>query len=59
LFSSLSVDSAPIALVIAGGCSNKSSPPPKLGYSTALKELRNRFNKDKGKVRMLLILSPT
>jgi DNA-binding helix-hairpin-helix protein with protein kinase domain len=28
-------------------------------YSTDLKELRARFNRDKGKVRMLLLLSPT
>jgi hypothetical protein len=46
-------------LVIAGACSNKSNSPPKLSYSTDLKELRDRFNKDKGKVRLLLILSPT
>lgn len=46
-------------LVTAGACSNKSNPPPKLSYSTDLKELRDRFNRDKGKVRVLLILSPT
>lgn len=46
-------------LVAAGACSNKSNPPPKVGYSTDLKELRDHFNKDKGKVRLLLILSPT
>jgi hypothetical protein len=28
-------------------------------YSTDLKELRTRFNKDKGKVRLLMLLSPT
>ena len=46
-------------LALAGGCSKKASPPPKLSYSTDLKELRDRFNQDKGKVRLLLILSPT
>jgi hypothetical protein len=46
-------------LALAGGCSNKASAPPKLIYNTDLKELRDRFNKDKGKVRLLLILSPT
>ena len=44
---------------LAGGCSKKASAPPKLGYSTDLKELRDRFNNDRGKVRLLLILSPT
>ena len=29
------------------------------GYSTDLKELRAEFNRDKGKVRLLLLLSPT
>jgi len=28
-------------------------------YSTDLKELRAQFNRDKGKVRLLLLLSPT
>jgi len=28
-------------------------------YSTDLKELRDRFNRDKGKVRLILLLSPT
>jgi hypothetical protein len=28
-------------------------------YSTDLKELRDRFNQDKGKVRLILLLSPT
>jgi len=46
-------------LAIADGCSKKVSAPPKLSYSTDLKELRDRFNNDKGKVRLLLILSPT
>lgn len=46
-------------LALAGGCSKKASAPPKLSYSTDLNELRDRFNNDKGKVRLLLILSPT
>jgi hypothetical protein len=29
------------------------------GYSTDMKELRAKFNRDKGKVRLLLLLSPT
>jgi len=28
-------------------------------YSTDMEELRTRFNQDKGKVRLLLLLSPT
>jgi hypothetical protein len=28
-------------------------------YSTDLKELRDGFNRDKGKVRLILLLSPT
>jgi hypothetical protein len=28
-------------------------------YSTNMNELRERFNQDKGKVRLLLLLSPT
>ena len=28
-------------------------------YSTNMNELRDRFNQDKGKVRLLLLLSPT
>ena len=43
-------------LALADGCSKKASAPPKLSYSTDLKELRERFNNDKGKVRLLLIL---
>jgi hypothetical protein len=46
-------------LLIAGACSKKASSPPTASYSTDLKELRDRFNTDKGKVRLLLILSPT
>lgn len=46
-------------LVIAGACSKNTNSPPTVSYSTDLKELRDRFNKDKDKVRLLLILSPT
>lgn len=28
-------------------------------YSTDMKELRNKFNQDKGKVRLFLLLSPS
>ena len=45
--------------LIVSACSQKSSAPPKLSYSADLNELRQRFNADKGKVRLLLILSPT
>ena len=37
----------------------KSSPSQKSGYSIDLKELRDQFNADKGKVRLLMLLSPT
>ena len=37
----------------------QSSPSQKLGYSADLNELRKRFNADKGKVRLLMLLSPT
>ena len=46
------------SLLIVGSCS-KSSGPAKLSYSSDLNELRNHFNLDKSKVRLLLILSPT
>ena len=46
-------------LLIAGACSKKAASPPSLSYSNDLNELRDRFNKDKGSVRLLLILSPT
>jgi len=29
------------------------------GYSADMKELRDKFNQDKGKVRLVLLLSPT
>ena len=47
------------ALVFAGERFYKSSPTQKSGYSTDLNELRARFNADKGKVRLLMLLSPT
>ena len=37
----------------------RSSPLQKSGHSSDLNELGARFNRDKGKVRMLLLLSPT
>lgn len=37
----------------------RSSLAQKSGHSSDLNELRSRFNQDKGKVRMLLLLSPT
>ena len=35
------------------------SPGQQSRYSTSLSELRERFNRDRGKVRLLLLLSPT
>jgi hypothetical protein len=37
----------------------KSSPTQKSGYSRDVNELRARFNSDKAKVRLLMLLSPT
>ncbi len=46
-------------LAIVSACSQEPSAPPKPSYSADLNELKQRFNADKGKVRLLLILSPT
>jgi hypothetical protein len=46
-------------LVFGGERFYKSSPPQKSGYSTDLNELRAKFNSDKGKVRLMMLLSPT
>ena len=39
--------------------SHDSSPLTKEGYSADLTELKKRFNADKKKVRLLMLLSPT
>lgn len=46
-------------LVFGGERFQKSRPAQKSGYSTDLNELRAKFNSDKGKVRLLMLLSPT
>jgi hypothetical protein len=46
-------------LVVGGERFHRSSPAQKSGYSTDLNELRAKFNSDKGKVRFLMLLSPT
>ncbi|MBA3514148.1 MAG: hypothetical protein H0T77_07235 [Pyrinomonadaceae bacterium] len=46
-------------LVFGGERSYISSSHQKAGYSTDLNELRAKFNADKGKVRLLMLLSPT
>lgn len=38
---------------------NKAMPSDNKSYSTDMKELRKKFNDNKGKVRVLLLLSPT
>ena len=46
-------------LVIGRERSNMSNPAQKSEYSTDLNQLRAKFNSDKGKVRLLMLLSPT
>jgi hypothetical protein len=56
-----------LAIVVAAGHQffrGKSQPLAEMKmsdqhYSTDLKELRDLFNKEKGKVRLVLLLSPT
>lgn len=38
---------------------NKTMPTDNKNFSSDMKELRKKFNEDKGKVRVLLLLSPT
>lgn len=45
--------------VVGGERFYKSSPAQKSGYSKDLNELRAKFNSDKGKVRLLMLLSPS
>ena len=48
------------AVLVSGGERfYKVSPAQKSGYSTKLKDLQAKFNADKGKVRLLLLLSPS
>lgn len=50
-----------VAGVLVGGAErfDKEGQVQKSGYSTDLNELRVKFNSDKGKVRLLMLLSPT
>jgi hypothetical protein len=49
-----------LAICLSSGRSEASSQRTSdEGYSTDMKELRDKFNKDKGNVRLLLLLSPT
>ena len=45
--------------VFGGGRLSRSSAAQKSGYSNDLNELRAKFDADKGKVRLLMLLSPT
>lgn len=49
----------PGVLLFSGERPNPTNPTQKSGYSTDLNELRTKFNVDKGKVRLLMLLSPT
>ncbi len=46
-------------LVFGGERFYKASTAQKSGYSADLNDLRAKFNSDKGKVRLLMLLSPT
>lgn len=46
-------------LVFGDGRFYRSSLAQKSGYTTDLNELRAKFNADKGKVRLLMLLSPS
>ena len=46
-------------LVPGGDRFYRVSTPQKSGYSAKLKDLQTKFNADKGKVRLLMLLSPT
>jgi hypothetical protein len=51
-----------VCLVI-GGCGSTASPPargrPRLEDLSELRDLRDDFNRDKGAIRVVLLLSPT
>jgi hypothetical protein len=47
------------AIGVAGQTKSKTMKTEKKTYSTDLKELRTQFNKDKGKVRLVLLLAPS
>ncbi len=46
-------------LVFGDGRLYRPSLAQKSGYTTDLNELRSKFNSDKGKVRLLMLLSPS
>ncbi len=54
----LAANPYPLARTVSARVVSSGTRDDKL-YSTDMKELRTRFNKDKGKVRLLMLLSPT